>query len=85
MIDKKPEKGDMAISAKVAEGEGFEPPVGLPTTVFKTAALNRSAIPPQIFGAFIEAPMTQKVVTFLLKQTFTRIGPGLSIGMIAKN
>ena len=31
---------------KVAEEEGFEPPVVLPTTVFKTAALNRSAIPP---------------------------------------
>ena len=29
-----------------AEEEGFEPPVVLPTTVFKTAALNRSAIPP---------------------------------------
>jgi hypothetical protein len=30
----------------VAEREGFEPPVVLPTTVFKTAALNRSAISP---------------------------------------
>ena len=30
----------------VAEGEGFEPPVSCPTTVFKTVALNRSAIPP---------------------------------------
>ncbi len=30
-----------------AEEEGFEPPVVLPTTVFKTAALNRSAIPPR--------------------------------------
>ena len=30
-----------------AEGEGFEPPVGLsPTAVFKTAALVHSAIPP---------------------------------------
>jgi hypothetical protein len=29
-----------------AEGEGFEPPVGCPTTVFKTVALDRSAIPP---------------------------------------
>jgi hypothetical protein len=25
-----------------AEGEGFEPPVGCPTAVFKTAALNRT-------------------------------------------
>ncbi len=31
----------------MAEEEGFEPPVGLPTTVFKTVAFNRSAIPPQ--------------------------------------
>ena len=28
-----------------AEGEGFEPPVGCPTTVFKTAAIDHSAIP----------------------------------------
>ena len=33
----------------MAEEEGFEPPVGLPTTVFKTVALSRSAIPPQCF------------------------------------
>jgi hypothetical protein len=31
----------------VAEKEGFEPPVGCPTTVFKTAALNRSATSPE--------------------------------------
>jgi hypothetical protein len=30
----------------LAEGEGFEPPVGCPTTVFKTAAFNHSANPP---------------------------------------
>ena len=31
----------------MAEGVGFEPTVGYqPTTVFKTAALSRSAIPP---------------------------------------
>ena len=30
----------------MAEGEGFEPPVGCPTAVFKTAALVHSAIPP---------------------------------------
>ena len=29
-----------------AEGEGFEPPVGCPTAVLKTAAFVRSAIPP---------------------------------------
>lgn len=30
-----------------AEREGFEPPVSYPTTVFKTAALNHSAISPK--------------------------------------
>jgi hypothetical protein len=29
-----------------AEEVGFEPTVGFPTAVFKTAALNRSATPP---------------------------------------
>ncbi len=31
----------------MAEGEGFEPPVPFGTSVFKTDALNRSAIPPK--------------------------------------
>ena len=30
----------------LAEGEGFEPPDLLQSTVFKTAAIDRSAIPP---------------------------------------
>ncbi len=30
----------------MAEGEGFEPPVGCPTAVFKTAAFSHSATPP---------------------------------------
>ncbi len=34
----------------VAEGEGFEPPDLLQSTVFKTAALNRSATPPVGFA-----------------------------------
>ncbi len=37
---------ETTLSWFLAEGEGFEPPVGCPTTVFKTAALNRSANPP---------------------------------------
>ena len=32
---------------RVAEEEGFEPPVSCPTTVFKTAAFDLSATPPQ--------------------------------------
>ncbi len=42
----------------VAEEEGFEPPVPLGTAVFKTAAINRSAIPPVDFfksGAKLQA------------------------------
>ena len=35
-----------AIARKMAEGEGFEPPVPCGTSVFKTDALNHSAIPP---------------------------------------
>ena len=40
-----------------AEKEGFEPPEVLPSTVFKTAALNRSAISPfaPTFRCFIYA------------------------------
>lgn len=37
-----------------ADGEGFEPPVGFPTSVFKTGALNRSAIHP--FSRFQRIP-----------------------------
>ncbi len=33
--------------SKLAEEVGFEPTVPLGTTVFKTAAFNHSAIPPQ--------------------------------------
>ena len=33
-------------SMLMAEREGFEPPVSYPTTVFKTAAFNHSAISP---------------------------------------
>ena len=40
--------------ARLAEEEGFEPPVGLPTAVFKTAAFDHSATPPQV-GARGEA------------------------------
>lgn len=43
-----------------ADGEGFEPPVGFPTSVFKTGALNRSAIHP--FSRFVrEKKMPHKV------------------------
>ena len=35
-----------ALCYKMAEREGFEPPDGCPSTVFKTAALNHSATSP---------------------------------------
>ncbi len=35
-----------------AEEEGFEPPDLLQSTVFKTAALNHSAIPPEFLALF---------------------------------
>ena len=34
---------------KMAEGVGFEPTEVLPSTVFKTAAFDHSAIPPGIY------------------------------------
>ncbi len=34
-------------TGKLAEREGFEPPEGCPSTVFKTAALNHSATSPE--------------------------------------
>jgi hypothetical protein len=36
----------MLSDCEVAEGEGFEPPDGYPSVVFKTTALSRSATPP---------------------------------------
>ena len=35
-----------AFISRLAEGEGFEPPEALTSTVFKTAAIDHSAIPP---------------------------------------
>ena len=53
-----------------AEREGFEPPEVLPSTVFKTAAFNRSAISPfaQTYCCFIYAGA--KVQLFLLSANF---------------
>ena len=41
-----PGKHLCASRKNLAEGEGFEPPVPCGTPVFKTGALNHSAIPP---------------------------------------
>ena len=47
-VNKKPRssKLDAVFCCHVAEEEGFEPPVRCRTTVFKTAAIDHSAIPP---------------------------------------
>ena len=51
--------GEQAVACSpfpLAEGEGFEPPEAFPSTVFKTAAIDRSAIlpyrPPQMAAVF---------------------------------
>jgi hypothetical protein len=33
----------------IAEEEGFEPPEGCPSTVFKTVTLSRSVTPPSLY------------------------------------
>ncbi len=40
-------KGNRSVLRQLAEGEGFEPPEPFDSAVFKTAALNHSAIPPR--------------------------------------
>ena len=37
----------------IAEREGFEPPEPLSSTVFKTAAIDHSAISPVSFGDYV--------------------------------
>ena len=43
----------------MAEREGFEPPDSCPSTVFKTAAFDRSAISPQEFIKFFGAKSSE--------------------------
>ena len=53
---------------EVAEGEGFEPPETCASTVFKTAAFDHSAIPPnRIWIALVER--ITKIRVFF-RQTF---------------
>ena len=37
----------------IAEREGFEPPVPLSTTVFKTVVIDHSTISPEVFSVFL--------------------------------
>ena len=47
-----------------AEREGFEPPEVLPSSVFKTCALNRSAISPCGFGSRRKSKVNNRVCKF---------------------
>ena len=46
-----------AVCSDVAEEEGFEPTDAFASTVFKTAAINRSAIPPRLHAKYSKAPI----------------------------
>ena len=49
------------------EGEGFEPPVVLPTAVFKTTALNHSAtFPPLIVPQFFLKNKIKDILTAII-------------------
>ena len=53
-----------------AEREGFEPPVPRSTTVFKTAAIDHSAISPNSFWEALFSKAMQRYTLFLNTQTF---------------
>ena len=67
----------------MAEREGFEPPVSCPTTVFKTAALNHSAISPKENLEILMAervgfePTEQLPTRFLSKEVLSATQPSL--------
>ena len=50
----------------LAEREGFEPPVPLSTTVFKTAAIDHSAISPKLLCRSTSFQKRCKITTFIL-------------------
>ncbi len=47
----------------MAEREGFEPPEGCPSTVFKTAAFDRSAISPQWVSVKTEIYIAETILS----------------------
>ena len=69
------EKSDFALqnrTSNLAEREGFEPPVLLQTTVFKTAAFDHSAISPgaKVVFAGVNPNPNQKKSASLLRDAF---------------
>ena len=70
IIDKK-EVANQLIYNLLAEREGFEPPVPLSTTVFKTAAIDHSAISPKLpVGKCFPSKAMQRYNLFLNLQAF---------------
>ena len=53
-----------------AEREGFEPPEPLSSTVFKTAAIDHSAISPCIVKCIAFSKALQRYNSFFICQTF---------------
>ena len=54
----------------LAEREGFEPPVPRSTTVFKTAAIDHSAISPRLPSEVLFSKAMQRYDYFLNLQAF---------------
>ena len=54
-----------------AEREGFEPPEPLSSTVFKTAAIDHSAISPCIKKCIAFSKALQRYNSFFICQTFS--------------
>ena len=52
------------LSSLLAEREGFEPPVPRSTTVFKTAAIDHSAISPVLLNRGLFLKSVAKICTF---------------------
>ena len=59
-----------------AEREGFEPPEPLSSTVFKTAAIDHSAISPSVYASMRHTFVLKAVQSyecFLILQTFLHV------------
>ena len=51
-----PTRSSLRVIFRMAEGVGFEPTEVLPSTVFKTAAFDHSAIPPHSESCLLSTP-----------------------------
>ena len=63
----------------MAQREGFEPPDSCPSTVFKTAAFDRSAISPYIFLFFSTAICCIQVLALCYAEAFTHTSDAIKI------